>query len=92
MSDYQDRLAAAGHSATHAASGRPAKLFPSVYLPKALYEALPAAYVSVGSLFVAGAIYLGLSDELSVGYLAVGMSCILSGLTVSSVRRAERSK
>ena len=92
MNDYQDRLAAAGQSATQAAGSRAARLFPGVYLPKALYEALPAAYVSVGSLFVAGAFYLGLSDELSVGYLAVGMSCILSGLTVSSIRRAERSK
>lgn len=92
MNDYKERLATAGQSGTSARDGLSGKLFPSVYLPKALYEALPAAYVSVGLLFVAGAIYLGFGYGFAVGYMAVGLTCILGGLTVSSIRRAERSK
>lgn len=92
MKNYNDRLAAAGHSATGTADAAEGRLFPRVYLPKAVYEALPTAYVSAGSVFIAGAFYLGIGYGLSAGYLSVGLYCVLAGLSVSSIRRAERAK
>jgi hypothetical protein len=88
MNDYIDRMATAGNTP----SARKQGLFPSVYLPKSIYEALPAAYVTVGALFVAGSLYIGIDHVMTVGYLAVGLSCILGGFSVHSIRRAERSK
>ena len=64
----------------------------SIFLPKRIYEALPAAYVSVGTLFILGAVYIGLGHSPMVGYLTVGLSCIFAGVTVYSIRRRERSK
>lgn len=88
MNDYFDQFASAGNTA----AGRKPGLFPSVYLPEGLYEALPAIYMSVGGLFVAGSVYIGIGHAMTVGYLAVGLSCILGGITVASIRQAERSK
>ena len=63
-----------------------------MFLPKKLYEALPAAYISVGTLFILGAVYIGIDYRPMVGYLAVGLSCILAGVTVIGIRRNERSR
>lgn len=57
-----------------------------MWLPKPLYDALPAIYVLVGLLFLCGAIYLGLVHEASPAYAGVGMVCILSGLLVRRLR------
>lgn len=69
----------------------PSKTYGNLFLPKNIYEALPAAYVSAGTLLILGAAYIGIGHEPMVGYLAVGLSCILAGVTVTSIRRRERS-
>lgn len=70
-----------------------ARPFPSnIYLPKTIYEALPAGYISVGALFILGAVYIGIGHWPMAGYLAVGVSCILVGVTVNSIRNRERAK
>ncbi len=70
----------------------PSKTYASIFLPKNIYEALPAAYVSAGTLLILGAAYIGIGHgPMVVGYLAVGLSCILAGVTVTSIRRRERS-
>jgi hypothetical protein len=63
-----------------------------MFLPEKIYEALPATYVMVGSSLVLGAAYIGIDQSLMVGYLAVGLSCILAGAMVAGIRRRERSK
>ena len=63
-----------------------------MFLPEKIYEALPATYVMVGSSLVLGAAYIGIDQSLMVGYLAVGLSCILAGVMVAGIRRRERSK
>ena len=67
-------------------------VYDSIFLPAKLYEALPATYISVGTLFILGASYIGLDHLPMVGYLTVGASCVLAGLTVGIIRRKERSK
>lgn len=69
----------------------PSKTYASIFLPKNIYEALPAAYVSAGTLLILGAAYIGIGHGPMLGYLAVGLSCILAGVTVTSIRRRERS-
>ncbi len=63
-----------------------------MYLPKKIYEALPAAYISTGTLFILGAAYIGFGHWTMTGYLAVGLSCVFAGLTVNSIRRRQRSQ
>lgn len=65
---------------------------PNIYLPKRIYEALPAAYASIGMLFILGAIYIGIGRWLTTVYLAVGVSCIVAGFAVNSIRHRERTK
>ena len=91
MKDHTDPLATLEHSAADAAKPFPSRIYPNVFLPKKIYEALPAAYISVGSLFILGAAYIGIGHAPMVGYLAVGLSCILGGVTVTGIRRRERS-
>ena len=92
MNGTTDSFGAIQQSGADAAKAHSNKIFPSMYLPKAVYEALPAAYMSVGAMFIAGATYIGIDHGLTVGYLAVGFTCVFAGLTVSSIRRSERSK
>ena len=61
-----------------------------MWLPKPLYDALPAIYVFVGVLFLCGAIYLGSVHEASPAYAGVGTVCILSGLLVRRLRAQSR--
>ena len=67
-------------------------VYDNIFLPAKLYEALPATYVSVGTLFILGVSYIGIDQLPMVGYLTVGVSCVLAGLTVGIVRRKKRSK
>ena len=63
-----------------------------MFLPEKIYEALSATYFMVGSSLVVCAAYIGIDQSLMVGYLAVGLSCILAGVMVAGIRRRERSK
>jgi len=69
----------------------PSNIYANMFLPKKIYEALPAAYIAVGTSFILGAVYIGIDYRPMVGYLAVGLSCIFAGVAVNSIRRRERS-
>ena len=92
MNDAYDQLAATERSLPNSAERFPIHLGASMYLPKKIYEALPAAYISTGTLFILGAAYIGFGHWTMTGYLAVGLSCVYAGLTVSSIRRRQRSQ
>lgn len=62
-----------------------------VLLPEKIYEALPAAYVSIGMLIILGAVYIGIGHGPMIGYLGLGVTCIFAGLTVNGMRRRARS-
>lgn len=79
-------------SALELASAETANRFPSIFLPNKIYEALPAAYILIGTLFILGVAYIGIDHGLMGGYLAVGLSCILAGVSVNTIRRKERSR
>lgn len=63
-----------------------------IFLPERVYEALPTAYISFGSLFVLGAFYIGIGHTAAIGYLAVGLSCVAGGMRVHGIRQRERSR
>lgn len=67
-------------------------IYPKVVLPQRIYEALPATYMSVGTLFILGAIYIGVGHGPVVGYFAVGLACMFAGVAVAGIRRRERSR
>ena len=92
MNDHTDPFATLEHSTADTARRFPSTSYPNIFLPKKIYEALPAAYISVGTLFILGAVYIGIGYGPMLGYLAVGLSCILAGATVNSIRRRERSR
>ena len=92
MNDHTDPIATLEHSVADKAKRVPSGIYPNIFLPEKVYEALPAAYISAGTLFILGASYIGIGHGPTVGYLAVGLSCILGGLTVNSIRRRERSR
>jgi hypothetical protein len=92
VKDSADPFAALEQSERNTVRRFPSNIYANMFLPKKIYEALPAAYISAGTLFILGALYIGLDYKPMVGYLAVGVSCILAGLTVNSIRRRERSK
>ena len=87
MNDYSDTVAALEPSMTETARAFPGH----IYLPKWLYEALPAVYVSTGSLFILGAAYIGFSHWTMVGYLAMGLTCVFGGVNIYRIRRKVRS-
>lgn len=92
MNDYSDTIGALEPSMRETARALPGGIYPDIYLPDKLYEALPAAYVSIGGLFVLGSAYIGIGHWTSVGYLAMGLTCIFAGVKVHRIRRRERSK
>ena len=63
-----------------------------MWLPKPLYEALPAIYVVVGVLFLCGAAYLSFVHEAAAAYAGIGTVCILGGLLVRRLRMQPRDK
>ena len=63
-----------------------------MYLPEKIYEALPAAYVSIGTMLILGAAYVGIGYWPMVGYLALGVTCVFAGIRVHSIRRRARSR
>ena len=62
-----------------------------MWLPKPIYEALPAIYVVIGAIFLLGAGYLSFSHPASVAYAALGIACILTGIFVRQLRRKARA-
>lgn len=89
VNDFTDTIAAYGSSGTGTAKSAPSHFYPKIYLPSKIYEALPAAYVSVGMLFVLGAVYLGLGH--GIGYLAAGLTSIFGGLRIHGIRQRARA-
>ena len=87
MNDRTDPLSKTEHPIADTAKRSPS----NVFLPEKIYEALPAAYLSIGTLLILGAAYIGIGHGPMIGYSAVGLSCILAGVSVSSIRRRERS-
>ncbi len=63
-----------------------------MWLPRKLYESLPALYVAVGAMFVAGTLYVGLYHWMMLGYLAVGALCVSIGFVVIAIRRKARAE
>ena len=92
MNNSIDPSAVLEQSIGNAAERYPSGIFASMFLPARLYEALPTVYIAVGTLLTLGAVYIGLGHTPMVGYLAVGLTSILGGVTLSSIRRRERSK
>ena len=86
MNEFTDTIAAYGPAAANTATRSRGR---SIYLPTRIYEALPAAYVSVGMLFVLGVVYLGVGH--GIGYLAVGLTSIFGGLRIHGIRQRARS-
>ena len=92
MNDNTDPFTTLERSTGDTARHSPDSVYHSIYLPPKLYEALPATYISAGTLFILGASYIGIGNLPMVGYLTVGVSCVLAGLTLSIIRRKERSR
>ena len=63
-----------------------------MWLPKKLYESLPALYVVIGALFLAGVFYVGIDHWLMAAYLAIGVLCVMLGAGVATVRLRARGK
>ena len=61
-----------------------------MWLPSSLYESLPAVYVVVGLLFLAGVAYTGVHNTWGAVYLALGVFSILSGATLHLLRKQSR--
>ncbi len=61
-----------------------------MWLPDSIYEALPAIYVVLGLMLVAGASYLGLADPSAALYFALGVAATLTGFFVRQLRRKMR--
>ena len=59
MSDYTNPVSAIDQSTADAAKPLLGNICPSIFLPKKIYEALPAGYILVGTLFILGAAYIG---------------------------------
>lgn len=91
MNDFTKPFAALDSSVSDSTNRSADSVYPDIFLPTKIYEALPAAYISIGTLFIAGAAYIGIGHGLVAGYLGVGVSCILAGVTVNGVRRKKRS-
>ena len=89
MNDFTDTIAACGSPGPGTARAVPSQFYPRIYLPTTIYEALPAAYVSIGILFVLGAVYLGIGH--GIGYLAAGLTSIFGGLRIHFIRKRARS-
>ena len=63
-----------------------------IWIPTKLYESLPVLYVAVGALLLLGALYIGVNHGLMLGYMALGLSCMLGGICVTYVRQRARSQ
>ena len=62
-----------------------------MWLPSSLYESLPWAYVLIGVLFIGGVYYVGANGYGMLVYIALGVACIVSGLSIARVRNNIRN-
>lgn len=64
----------------------------TMWIPKPVYNSLPAIYIVIGLLIAAGIIYMGLERQGSMVYLALAGLCIVAGIVVQWLRiRAKQS-
>ena len=61
-----------------------------MWLPSSVYESLPAIYVAIGALFLAGVAYTGIHNTWGAVYLALGIFSVLSGAAIRSIRKKAR--
>lgn len=92
VKDSTELSAALEHSTARTARRFPGNIYSNIFLPEKIYEALPAAYIAFGALFIFGTVYIGIGHSAMTGYLTVGLSCVFAGVTVGVLRRRERSK
>lgn len=62
-----------------------------MWLPEPIYESLPYLYLAIGTAFIGGAIYIGISHMATPYYLGLGILSILAGV-VLHLRRATARK
>ena len=62
-----------------------------MWIPRKIYEGLPALYLTLGVLLVLGAVYIGVSHGLMPGYALLGLSCMIAGMLVRNIRRNART-
>lgn len=63
-----------------------------MWLPTSVYESLPATYIAVGVLFLAGVAYTGIHSTWGAIYLALGVFSILSGVLIGTLRKKARAE
>ena len=57
-----------------------------MWVPIKLHDALPAIYLTSGILIILGALYIGIDDGLMIGYLIVGLACVVAGMLDKAAR------
>ena len=61
-----------------------------MWLPYRLYEAVPVICLSIGGLFVAGALYIGFGSRSAPLYLFVALCCTGYGAAIMWLRHRYR--
>ena len=51
---------------------------------------MPLLYVTIGTLLLLGAMYIGVSHGLMPVYVALGSSCVIAGISVTYIRYRSR--
>ena len=62
----------------------------TMWLPKPIYEALPTAYVVIGTLLLGGVFYVGFHGPMTFVYTGLGVVSVLSGITIRQRRSQAR--
>ena len=91
MNNATEPFAATEHAVGNTAARDADSIFANMFLPASLYELLPAIYITAGSLLMFGALYIGIGHGPMVGYFALGLSSLLAGISVSTIRRRARA-
>ena len=61
-----------------------------MWLPSPIYEALPTAYVVIGTLLLGGVFYVGFHGPMTLVYAGLGVVSVLSGITIRQRRSQAR--
>ena len=62
-----------------------------MWLPGAIYESLPYAYVIGGVLFIGGTLYIGIQSVTAPLYVATGLLSIVYGIYIMALRMTARA-
>ncbi len=62
-----------------------------MWLPGAIYESLPYAYVVGGVLFIGGTLYIGIQSVTAPLYIATGLLSIVYGIYIIALRMTARA-